>query len=205
MTSRNRFKPSQVSAKPALAAGLTLFVRAGGIPDSWVRLVLAAKEVDNARVETIHAHRPNEDFLILNPEGRLPTLANREGVICGAGVIAEYLDERYPHPPLMPLGPARRAQARMHMQTLELELFPAIQAIKPGSLMSSSVRLRLTAAFRGRRLCGGSDYSLLDCGWAALFWELQQLTVALPENVSGLQQYAELVMERANAHKVLSA
>lgn len=204
MTSRSRFKPSLGSTRPAANAGLTLFVRAGGVPDSWVRLVLAAKEVDNAWVETIQQHRPNEDFLILNPEGRLPTLANRESVISGARIIAEYLDERYPHPPLMPVGPARRAQIRMHMQRLELELFPAIQTIKPGSPMTPAVRVHLAAAFRDRRLCGGSDYSLLDCGWAALFWELRQLAVELPDNVSGLRQYAAMVIERANASEVLS-
>lgn len=203
MIPRSRFKPSQGPIKPATNAGLTLFVREGGIADSWIRLVLAAKEIDNARIEMIRPHRPNEDFLILNPDGHLPALANRDGVISGARVIAEYLDERYPHPPLMPVGPARRAQIRMHMQTLEFELLPAVQAVKPGSLMAASVQGKVASAFRSRRLCGGSDFSVVDCGWAALFWELHRLDVELPGNVSGLNQYAELVMERANASEVL--
>lgn len=204
MTPRSRFNPSQGSIKPAANAGLTLFVREGGIADAWIRLVLAAKEVDNARVEVIEPHRPNEDFLILNPDGRLPALANRDGVVSGARIIAEYLDERYPHPSLMPVGPARRAQIRMHMQALELELFPVAQTVKPGSLMTATLRGKLAIAFRSRRLCGGSDFSVVDCGWAALFWEFRRLAVELPDNVSGLHQYAELVMERAKASEVLS-
>ena len=201
MMSKSRFNPAQGSVKPATNAGLILFVREAALPDDWVRLVLAEKEIDNARIEPVERDRPNEDFLTLNPEGDLPTLADREGVISGARVIAEYLDERYPHPPLMPLGPAPRAQIRMHMLRLEMEVFPTLACGRSGRGMTPVALEQLVSAFRSRRLSGGADYTLLDCGWTALFWRLRRSGVSLPQHVAGLQQYAQSLIERANVRR----
>ena len=92
--------------KPAANAGLTLYVSPDSLHGDWARLVLAEKDVDTAVIKVITPGKVDEDFLILNPAQSLPTLADREGVISSARVIVEYLDERYPHPPLMPQEPA---------------------------------------------------------------------------------------------------
>lgn len=175
-------------------AGLTLFVRTDALPDDWVRLVLAEKEIDSARLEWIHAGDVNEDFLTLNPEGTLPTLADRDGVVTGASIIAEYLDERYPHPPLMPLGPAPRAQVRMLMARLESELFPLIAdaAVRRKPLEFDA----LVSAFRMRRRRGTADFSVLDCAWAAILGRLHRLGVELPAHVAGLHEYARSLTDR---------
>src|SRR5688500_17441481 len=95
-----------MDTKPAPRAGVTLFCGRDHLPSLWTRMVLAEKEVAGARIEWIKPGQPNHDLLVLNPAQILPTLADRDTVIYPAQVIAEYLDERYPHPRLLPLDPA---------------------------------------------------------------------------------------------------
>lgn len=200
MPTRSRFNPSRQSVKPAPNAGLTLFVADGSLESIWPRLVLAEKDIESARIELIRPDRPHEDFRVLNPQGTLPALADREGVISGARVIAEYLNERYPHPPMMPLGPALRAHVRMRMQRLEMEVFPALAALKSGSRMPVKAREILAGAFREYQSSGSQaaeiTYSLADCAWTALFWHLHQAGVTLPAQVRGLNSWADALLSR---------
>ncbi len=201
MSPRSRFNPARQSAKPAPNAGLTLFVESGSLHSIWPRLVLAEKDIDSARIELIQPDRPHEDFRVLNPQGTLPALADREGVISGSRVIAEYLNERYPHPPMMPLGPAFRAHVRMRMQRLETTVFPALAVPRSGSKLSAKAQQVLVSAFRQYREDSSTQaaeiaYSLADCAWTALFWQLQQAGVTLPSQVRGLRDWAEALLAR---------
>jgi len=200
MSPRSRYDPTHRPVKPAPNAGLTLFVETGSLESLWTRLVLAEKEIDSARIELIRSDQLHEDFRVLNPQGTLPTLADREGVISGARVIAEYLNERYPHPPLMPLGPALRAHVRMRMQRLEMEVFPTLVTLKPGSRLPVKARQALADVFRQYRSSGPQaaeiNFSLADCAWTALFWQLRQVSIALPKQVSGLSDWAAALLAR---------
>ncbi|WP_051748180.1 glutathione S-transferase N-terminal domain-containing protein [Nevskia soli] len=205
MTLRTRHKTAQSTIKPAPNAGLMLFIAEDSLSCDWARLVLAEKDVDSAQIQTIRSGSAiNEDFLVLNPSQSLPTLADREGVITGARVIVEYLDERYPHPPLMPLSPAARARVRMALQGLEHELLPRIEALP-------AVGARGAAAARGelleRLLAGGRhfaaqgyilgrDYTLVDSGWAVLLRRLGQLAIELPAQAEPLRRYAARLFAR---------
>jgi RNA polymerase-associated protein len=205
MTLRTRHKSAQSTIKPAPNAGLMLFVADDSLSCDWARLVLAEKDVDGAKVQAIRpGSAVNEDFMVLNPSQSLPTLADREGVITGARVIVEYLDERYPHPPLMPLSPAARARVRMALQGLEHELLPRIEALP-------SVPARTAQAARGelleRLLAGGRhfaaqgyilgrDYTLVDSGWAVLLRRLGQLGIELPAQAEPLRRYAARLFAR---------
>jgi len=182
---------------------LTLYVDATSPASAWVRLVLAEKDVDKARVEVARADRPNEDFLLLNPRGLLPALADREGLICGARVIAEYLDERYPHPPLMPLGPAPRARVRTDLQRLEDEVFAGLAGLRAGAALPVALADALVRAYRERDVRAAADYSLADCAWTAAFWCLRRADVALPAEVRGLRAWAAALLARPAALKGL--
>ena len=205
MTLRNRHKAAQSNIKPAPNAGLMLFVADDSLASDWARLVLAEKDVDSAQVQAIRpGSAVNEDFMVLNPSQSLPTLADREGVITGARVIVEYLDERYPHPPLMPLSPAARARVRMALQGLEHELLPRVEALQTvaarGAQAARNELLeRLLAGGRHFAAQGyilGRDYTLVDSGWAVLLRRLGQLGIELPAQADPLRRYAARLFAR---------
>lgn len=205
MAIRSRHKPAQSHIKPAPNAGLMLFVADDAAASDWARLVLAEKDVDGAQVQRIRPGAAvDEDFLVLNPAQTLPTLADREGVITGARVIVEYLEERYPHPPLMPLSPAGRARVRMAMQGLEHELFPRLEALRDGPARGQgAARDELLRHLQsgGRHFAAhgyilGREYTLLDSGWAALLHQMQRLGVELPDPAEPLRRYAARLAAR---------
>lgn len=204
MALRSRHKPAQSHVKPAPNAGLMLFVVADSLGCDWARLVLAEKEVDGARVQLLRPGAAvNEDFLVLNPAQTVPTLADREGVLTGARAIVEYLDERYPHPPLMPQAPAPRARARMALHSLEHELFPLAEAAEGGARAGQQARAELLERLGagGRQFAShgwflGRDYTLADCAWGALLHRLHALQVELP--AEPLRRYASRLSARAS-------
>lgn len=203
MALRSRTKPVAAVNKPAPNVGLTLFVGADSLHSDWARLVLAEKDVDTAAVTYIRPGEVNEDFLVLNPAQTLPTLADREGVIQTARVIVEYLDERYPHPPMMPQEPAGRARVRMTLHRIEHELFPLAEKLGAGGAEATAAKrallegLRNGARFfpsRGHFL--GPDYSLADSAWAVLLRRVERAGVALPPEAASVRSYADRLFAR---------
>lgn len=202
MALRSRTKPVINLLKPAPNVGLTLFVAADSLHSDWARLVLAEKDIDSAALQIIKPGEVNEDFLVLNPAQTLPTLADREGVIQTARVIVEYLDERYPHPSMMPQEPAGRARVRMTLHRIEHELFPLAVKLGSGGAEATAAKrallegLRNGARFfpaRGHFL--GSDYTLADTAWAVLLRRLYVSGVALPE-ASSVRAYGDRLFAR---------
>jgi stringent starvation protein A len=193
-----------IDAKPAARAGLTLFCAADDLAGLWTRIVLAEKDVDHARIEWVRPDRPHQDLLVINPSLSLPTLADRDAVLYPAGIINEYLDERYPHPRLLPPDPAARAMLRMLMTRLERELLPLAQSVldAPRATDSKSARKQLlenlvasSRLFPQRGWCLGLDFNLADCAWAALLARLPALQLKLPADAA-LQRYAQRVLAR---------
>ncbi len=188
------------NVKPAPNAGLTLYATVDSLPSDWARLVLAEKEVDSARVRLLRPGEFDEDLATLNPGQAMPTLADREGVLTGAAVIVEYLDERYPHPKLMPVAPAERARIRMALRHVEQELFPPLIESTP----DSKARSKLVAALHefiqsGARRYGnhgwylGLEFNLVDCAIAVMLLRLKPAELASSPVVA---QYAQKVAAR---------
>lgn len=203
MTLRARTK-FENPGKPAINAGITLFCARDSLSGDWVRCILAEKDVDGARIEWITPGKPHHDLLVLNPEQTLPTLADRDVVMYSAPVIANYLDERYPHPPLLPQEPALRAHLRMALARLETELFPLADSITHASardaqkarkqladLITQSSRLFPT---RGWFL--GLEFNLADCAWAALLQRAAALNLQLPPSADPVRRYAQRLFAR---------
>lgn len=94
--------------------------------------MLAAKGVTYDFVP-VDPQNPPEDLIDLNPYHSVPTLVERELVLYAASVVSEYLDERYPHPPLMPVDPLSRARIRLAMLRIEHDWVPQVQAIQLGN------------------------------------------------------------------------
>ncbi len=193
--------------KPSPTTGLTLYA-GPGVWDAWVRLLYAEKDVDDARLVIITDGKPNEDLLVINPEQHLPALADRELLITGERVIAEYLDERYPHPRLLPTDPAGRARVRMVMDRFTSELFPALnaaRAVKPvakdvkhlAELVKQSARW-----FPPRGYFLGAEYCQADAAWAVWLKGAAQLKLPFPEATAA---YIERLAKRKTVATYLKA
>ena len=162
-----------MAASPRIRNALTLFSSPDCVVCHRVRLVLAAKGVSYELVPVDTANPP-EDLLDLNPYHSVPTLVDRDLVLYAASVVSEYLDERYPHPPLMPVDPLSRARLRLAMLRVELEWVPHVQAIQAGNKAQA-----LTAIGELRKNYPRSNW-LRDAG--ALEQEIRG--VSNPDNIS---------------------
>lgn len=199
-----------MDGRPTVRSGLTLYCAPHSIPSLWVRLVLAEKDVDSARVEWVSPSRPNQDLLVLNPSLELPTLADRDLVLHAAAVIAEYLDERYPHPKLMPPDPAARARLRMALLEFQQHLFPLAEQARERGDDGKTARKALGEAlqryqrlFPARGWFLGLEYNLADCAWAALLSQLPQLGLKSAEDIPWLAPYAGRLLARPSVRTAL--
>jgi len=107
---------------------MTLFSRADDAHSHWVRFVLAEKALGVRLIEADVA-RPPEDLIDLNPYQAVPTLIDRDLVVYEARIVSEYLDERYPHPALLPTDPAGRAQTRVALHRIEQDWYALLPAL----------------------------------------------------------------------------
>ena len=179
---------------------LTLFSSNDDVLCHRVRLVLAAKGVTFDFVP-VDPQNPPEDLIDLNPYHSVPTLVERELVLYAASVVSEYLDERYPHPPLMPVDPLSRARIRLAMLRIEHDWVPQVQAIQLGNKTQAEAgrkRLKelLTASlplFKASKFFLNPEMSLADCAMAPIIWRLQSLDVPLPKDGKAIEDYGNRI------------
>src|SRR4029453_984643 len=168
---------SMMAASPRMRNALTLFSSTDCVLCHRVRLVLATKSGPLDLIP-VDPQSPPEDLIDLNPYHSVPTLVDRDLVLYAASVVSEYLDERYPHPPLMPVDPLSRARLRLAMLRVELEWVPHVQAIPNGNRVQAEAgrrRLRdlLLAGlplFKAARFFLNSEMSLADCAVAPIVY-----------------------------------
>lgn len=206
---RNREAANQGTGQPR--SGVDLYVD-DGVLSHWVALVVAEKAIDGARVRPIVSGAPNDELDTLNPERTLPTLADREIVLHPARLIVDYLDERYPHPPLMPVEPLARARLRLILGRMESRVFPALNSVSHGEARSrrsahKALRqelLALSPIFPARGHLLGEAYNLVDCAWSALGWQLDRHGVAT-DGVGHLQTYLRRLHARPAFNRSVAA
>lgn len=176
---------------------LALYTTADGIQCHRTRLVLAAKGVSYDRV-VVDPAKPPEDLLDLNPYGSTPTLVDRDLTLYNTAVVCEYLDERYPHPPLMPIDPLSRARLRLATVRIELDWLPEVDTIKAGGRPAEAARKRLREhllgalpLFKASRFFLNPEMSLTDCLVAPVVWRLPWLGVDLGREGKPILDYGE--------------
>lgn len=181
---------------------MTLYSDARSPYSHRVRLVLAEK---NITVEIVDTDPVNisEDIMDLNPYGSLPTLVDRDLTLFESRIIMEYLDERFPHPPLLPVDPVSRASSRLFMHRVDHDWYSLSNQILSGGKPASKARKELresliaTAPVIAAKPFFMSDtYSLVDCSIAPLLWRLPMLGVELPAQAKAVDEYAERLFER---------
>lgn len=166
-----------------------------------VRIVLAEKGVN---VEILHAKQGEvtDDLYAINPYGSVPTLLDRELVLYEARIIMEYLDERFPHPPLLPVYPVARAEARKMMYRVEQDWYQLLQRIKAGVEVDEARQhladslISLEPVFADKPYFLSDEFSLLDCALAPLLWRLPQLGIDIPAKLKGLNAYMQRLFKR---------
>lgn len=173
-----------------------------------VRIVLAEKAMEYQIISVDPSDKP-EDLADLNPYNQVPTLADRDLVVHEANVINEYLDERFPHPPLMPGDPVARAKARLMMLRFDRDWFaPLFNGAQPNAKIRQAVRDSLTAIaplFSSNRFVMGEEFSLVDCAIAPLLWRLPDLGIQLPAPAKPLLDYMERIFARDSFRQSLTA
>lgn len=182
---------------------MTLFSGETDVYSHRVRIVLAEKGITNEVVNVDPDNKP-EDLIDLNPYGSVPTLVDRDLVLYDSHVIMEYLDERFPHPPLMPVDPVSRARNRLLFYRIERDLYSAMEAIlsstekqaaKPRKELRESL-ITISPVVGQKPFFLSDEYTLVDCIMAPLLWRLPALGVELPKQASALAEYAERMFER---------
>jgi RNA polymerase-associated protein len=167
------------------------------------RIVLYEKGMDFQIIDVDMFNKP-EDIAVMNPYNRLPVLVERDLILYEANIINEYIDERFPHPQLMPADPVMRARARLFLFSFEVELFSQVDLIENGNAKQqekarSQVADRLTElapVFTKQKYMLGDEFSMLDVALAPLLWRLDFYNVALPKSAAPLMKYAERIFSR---------
>jgi RNA polymerase-associated protein len=154
-----------------------------------VRIVLAEKGVSVDVVDVDPKHKP-EELADLNPYNTLPTLADRDLALYESKVIMEYLDERFPHPPLLPVYPVARAQSRLWMYRLERDWAPLVDVILHSKSKDQVAKARkdlkdsllaIAPIFAEMPFFMSEEFTIVDCCLGPILWRLQIMEVTLPK------------------------
>jgi RNA polymerase-associated protein len=176
------------------------------------RLVLAEKNIAIDVVDVENGNLP-EDLLDLNPYHTVPTLVDRDLVLYDARVIIEYLDERFPHPPLMPVDPVSRAQFRLALYRIERDWYALAEELQRTADRKQATRLRKQLeesivgsadVFGARRFFLSDEFSLVDCTIAPILWRLPVFGIELKAGATPVRRYMDLVFSRRSFQDSLS-
>lgn len=190
---------------------MTLFSNPDCVQSHRVRIVLAEKSITHEVVDAVPGNIP-EDLVELNPYASMPTLVDRDLVLFSSQVIMEYLDERFPHPPLMPVDPVQRARSRLMLYRIEQDWYPLIReihdktdksAVKARKDLRDSITV-LAPIFKQAPYFMSEEFSLVDCSIAPLLWRLPQLRIDLPPQAKPVLEYAERMFAREGFQRSLS-
>ena len=168
-----------------------------------VRLVLGEKDI-NVEINYVEEGERPESLVEINPYNSVLTLIDRDLVLYDAQIIMEYLDERFPHPPLLPVDPVIRAGNRQLRFRVLKDLYSLIEDIESSdsakaSNAQKSMKDNLTAiapAFVQKPYFMSDEYTLVDCCMAPLLWRLPEYGVKLPAAARPLTEYADRLFER---------
>ncbi len=190
---------------------MTLFSGRTDIYSHRVRIVLAEKGI-NVEYHYIDNDNKPEDLIDLNPYNTVPTLVDRELVLFDSQIIMEYLDERFPHPPLMPVDPVSRARSRQMLYRIQRDWYGMVDTLsedndsgKKEARKALCDALTTVAPIFEQKLYFMSDeFSIIDCAIAPILWRLPSFDIELPEQAKAVTDYADRLFERETFQASLS-
>ena len=191
---------------------MTLFSRPTDIHSHRTRLVLAEKNI-NIEITNVLGNDLPEDLMDLNPYHTVPTLVDRDLTLYDSRVIIEYLDERFPHPPLMPVDPVMRAQFRLALFRIETDWYSIAEEAETtsdGKLSSKSRKLLRESILQSNELFGARPYflsdefSLVDASIAPILWRLPVYGIDLGAQAEAIETYMERVFARQSFQRSMT-
>ena len=167
------------------------------------RIVLFEKGMDFEVID-VDLMNKSEDVAAVNPYGKVPVLVERDLVLYEANIINEYIDERFPHPQLMPPDPVMRGRARLFLHRFEQEIYSQVDTIEHGVAKSADkaravVRDNLTQLSQilaNQKFLLGSEFSMLDVAIAPLLWRLDHYGIQMGKDATPLMKFAERLFSR---------
>lgn len=171
------------------------------------RFVLFEKGMD-FEIRDVDLYNKPEDISVMNPYGQVPILVERDLILYESNIINEYMDERFPHPQLMPSDPINRARVRLFLLNFEKELFSHVSILEDRSLRDDDASLdkarnhirdrltQLAPVFLKNKFMLGDNFSMLDVAIAPLLWRLDHYGIELSKNTAPLLKYAERIFSR---------
>ncbi len=191
----------------ALAANrrsvMTLFSAQDCAQCHRTRIVLSEKDITVDIIDIDPENKP-EDLLDLNPYNTVPTLVDRDLVLYEPRIIMEYLDERFPHPPLMPVDPVSRARSRLALYRVENDWYRLLDDLQHGGEKKQAkarkmIKEMLTASaevFAAKTYFLNDELSLVDCTIAPILWRLSFFRIELPDSAKPVTDYMNRIFER---------
>jgi len=171
------------------------------------RFVLFEKGMD-FEIRDVDLYNKPEDISVMNPYGQVPILTERDLVLYESNIINEYIDERFPHPQLMPADPVMRGRTRLFLYNFEKELFVHVSTLESRAAQSDEKALefarqnirdrlaQIAPMFLKNKFMLGEEFSMLDVALAPLLWRLDHYGIELPRSAAPLQKYAERIFAR---------
>ena len=169
------------------------------------RFVLYEKGMD-FEIKDVDIYNKPEDLAVMNPYNQVPVLVERDLVLHESNIINEYIDERFPHPQLMPGDPVMRGRGRLVLYRMEKELFSLVQILEnPASTNKEQAKAReaigngltmLAPSFSKNKYILGDDFSMIDVALAPLLWRLDHYYIKLGKSAAPLLKYAERIFQR---------
>ena len=169
------------------------------------RFVLYEKGMD-FEVKDVDIFNKPEDLAVMNPYNQVPVLVERDLILHESNIINEYIDERFPHPQLMPVDPVTRGRGRLELYRMERELFSHVQTLETSESSSKEqAKAReaisqgltvLAPAFVKNKFILGDDFSMIDVALSPLLWRLNHYDIKLAKTTAPLLKYAERIFQR---------
>lgn len=169
------------------------------------RFVLYEKGMD-FEIKDVDIYNKPEDLAVMNPYNQVPVLVERDLVLHESNIINEYIDERFPHPQLMPGDPVMRGRGRLVLYRMEKELFNHVQVLEnPAATNKEQAKAReaigngltmLAPSFSKSKYILGEDFSMIDVALAPLLWRLDHYDVKLGKSAAPLLKYTERIFQR---------
>jgi len=175
------------------------------------RIVLFEKGMDFEVID-VDLINQSEDLSILSPYSNAPVLVERDLVLTDANIINEYIDERFPHPQLMPPDPVMRARARLFLKDFENELFVHMLDMDSSDQSKRTAArkiitetlIKLTPILSKQPYLLHDEYSMLDVAIAPLLWRLDHFDIKLPNQSSSILKYADKLFKRPLFEEAMS-
>ena len=190
-------------------SAILLFSLSDCLHSHRTRLVIKEKEI-SAELHEVDMKNISEEIKFISPYDDFPTLVDRELVLQNSRVIIEYLDERFPHPPLLPVDPVARAKFRLALDRIEHKWYPEFDAAYINGTLADAFKEKIKMYFLeilpliSKNFFMSEVFGLVDCSLAPLLWRIKHLGVEIPENQKIIDDYSERIFSKESFQSSLT-